>query len=205
MVSMLFSRASSYPGVFEEPSPQTTRKGVIIPMDAALISVVVSFFSLAIAFAAFMRTVLDRVPSVHLVCLEGDGGETEYRVDIHNPSRRVVLLEEVEVVEPSAQEVAIHPVNASIHGTVARAYYEHTRHGPNSPRFSVFVAIPPNEFRFVTITFTTPPSNDDAIHLFLNLWWSNMTPWLVRVCYPRFVKRSNDQLCALWRAADTLR
>lgn len=169
---------------------------------SVVVSTVLSFVSVFIAGVALARTIADRIPTVFLFCSVGEyGEESDFYLEVHNPSRRVIILERIEPIE-FTEDVAFSSIDATLNGTIRRAIHDVERYGESKSNTAIFAAVPPGQKRLVKVTFSNTPYDDQNLSLLANIYWSKTCPWILRCIYPWKINYTNEDLIALANSAD---
>ena len=82
-------------------------------MTLNVLSLLVSVVAAAVAFASYMRVRLEELPTVEFLVTRDASDEAQYSLSVSNPSRRLIILDWVEVFSPrpkSADTVVILPI-----------------------------------------------------------------------------------------------
>ena len=116
----------------------------------SILSLVFSFVAAVVAVAAFIRTVFHELPTAEFLVTRDEAGTAFYRLSVSNPTRRLLVLNYIEVLSPSTATVFTSPERA-IRGGLELAWEEVERAGGQTK--SVFLAVPAGETKYLEIVF----------------------------------------------------
>lgn len=85
-------------------------------------SIVLALIGTAIAVLSYGRAMSGGLPSIDIVAEADAHNGINYNILIDNPSRRSIILEQLEILRPDSNEVAIQPENISRKGTLERSW-----------------------------------------------------------------------------------
>ena len=152
------------------------------------LSLVISFVAAAIAVLSFARAVSWQLPSVEFLVDRDASDQPGYKLSVSNPTRRLLILDYVEVFAPSAEGVKIWPIEGTVHDTVSRAFEDMSL---TSKRLkSVFLAVPAGQTRCLEIEF----ADDEDFEVKFGLHWSKGLPLPDRCFIARKVRLDAAQV-----------
>ena len=142
-----------------------------------------------VAVLAFLRTVLQGLPTVEFL-VERDASEaSRYKLSVSNPTRRLLLLDRVDVISPSPPPYFNIP-NGTMTGTIERGC-EDASGTPGSR--AVYLAVPAGETKCLEIEFKNN-MNDEDFGIYFRFVWSKGLPFLDRWFMPRKIKLDSAQV-----------
>ena len=169
-----------------------------------VVSLVFSFVATAIAVASYMWVRLQELPTVEFLATRDASGGVQYWLSVSNPSRRLIILDWVDVLSPepkTADTVVILPMmrSDSARGETELAWEEVRRAeqlGVNRMK-PVYLAIPAGQTEFVHIRFrdVADEENED-FDINFRLHWSKGLPWIHRRCITRRIMLDKEQVKA---------
>ena len=160
---------------------------------------VAAALSALVALLTLARTVAWQVPTVEFLREYGEHTPRRYKLMVSNPTRRLLVLDYVGVVSPSADEVRIQPSQLDLHGTVERAYDEIEL--PSKRKKPVFLPVKPGETADLEIDFGT----QEDFEVEFRLYWSKSLRGIERWCVPQDLKLDSDEVKSRTRLRQYLR
>lgn len=160
------------------------------------LSLALAFAATAISVFAFARAFSGQLPSVDLLVERGPAGEARYRFSVSNPTRRLIVLDYIEVLSPRPDEVLMRPMEVTAYGVTNRAYEE--VFCPSKRGKPLFLAVPAGETRQLELEL--PDREDLAVRFRLS--WSKGLPFPDRCFVVRKFALDSDQLRSRKLAAD---
>ena len=133
----------------------------------SILSLVFSFVAAVVAVAAFVRTVFHELPTAEFLVTRDEAGTAFYRLSVSNPTRRLLVLNYIEVLSPSTATVFTSP-DHSTRGILERAWEEAERAGGQTK--SVFLAVPAGETKYLEIVFKNNMTDENFDVDFRFVW-----------------------------------
>ena len=115
-------------------------------------SLLLSVVATVVAVLAFARTFFRELPTVEFLVERDATEQALYRLVISNPTRRLLVLDQIEVRLPGAEGVKVRPMGVTMRGTVERAYEDVTM--ASNRRKSVYLAVAAGETRCLELEFS---------------------------------------------------
>ena len=171
-------------------------------MTASEWSLVISGLATGVAVVSFTRVWLQELPTVEFLVTRDQSEETQYWLSVSNPSRRLIILDRVEVVAPQPKTpdtVVILPMmkTNSARGETSLAWEEvRLAHDSGSKRMKpVYLAVPAGETQFLRVTFRRGTEDDDeGFKVNFRLHWSKGLFWVFRAFIPRKISLDPEQV-----------
>ena len=133
-------------------------------------SLLLSVVATVVAVLAFARTFSRELPTVEFLVEHDASEQALYRIAVSNPTRRLLVLDQVDVRLPNPEGVTVRPLGVTMHGTVSRAYEDATM--ASKRRKSVYLAEPAGETRCLELEF----SEEEDFEVDFRLRWSKGLP-----------------------------
>ena len=178
-------------------------------MTPNLVSLLLSFVATAVAVvasvvavASYMRVRLEELPTVEFLVTRDASDEAQYWLSVSNPSRRLIILDWVEVFSPrpkSVDTVVILPMmrTKSGMGETNLAWEEVKRAeqlGSNRMK-PVYLAVPAGQTEFLHIRFRGITDDEDGgFEINLRLHWSKGLSWWFRKFVTRQIMLDAEQV-----------
>ena len=173
-------------------------------MTLNLLSLLVSVVAAAVAAASYMRVRLEELPTVEFLFTRDASDQAQYWLSVSNPSRRLIILDEIEVFSPqpnTPDTVVILPVMKTNSGKgEANLAWEEVRRaellGSNRMK-PVYLAVPAGQTEFLHIRFrASAEDEDDGFEINFRLHWSKGLSWMYRRYITRQIVLDREQVKA---------
>ena len=156
----------------------------------AVVSILFSGLATVVALAAFGRIVFQGLPTVEfLVERDNEGYPPLYKLSVSNPTRRLLVLDYIEVLSPDTVTGFNRPEH-SLRGTIDRVWDDLSQADRMK---SVFCAVPAGETQCLEIMFGGEIDDED-FGVDFRLVWSKGLPHPDRWLMPRRVKYDLTQV-----------
>ena len=147
-------------------------------------SLVISGVATGVAVASYIRVLLQELPSVEFLVTRDRSDEEQFWLSVSNPSRRLIILDWVEVISPPMKKVETVIFQAvtekdSIKGDLNRGFdeAERTKRLGSHRMKPVFLAVPAGENQLLSITFKDVEEDENGgFKVNFHLHWSK-GPW----------------------------
>ena len=171
-------------------------------MTAGEWSLVISGVATGVAVASYTRVLLQELPSVEFLVTRDRSDEEQFWLGVSNPSRRLIVLDWVEVISPPPKKgdtVQIRPVMKadSVKGDLNLAWDEVRRKEElGSHRMKpVFLAVPAGETQLLSITFGDIEEDEDGgFKVDFRFQWSKKPWWTYLIRGTRRITLDADQV-----------
>ena len=157
----------------------------------AVVSLAFAFVATAISVVTFLRTLAGQVPSVDFLVERDESERARYTLRVSNPTRRVLVLDYVEVLSPESGKVFMWPKGVTDHGVTERALEEVYSSGPKHVK-PVFLAVPAGQSRDVEVKFRL--AEDEEFEVSFGLRWSRGLPLPDRCFLARSIELDAAQI-----------
>ena len=161
---------------------------VLMAFAAALAASV----SAVVAAITLIRTIAWQVPIVEFLCEYDETDETaqrRYKLTVSNPTRRLLVLDYVDVLSPDAKQVKLRPNELDVRGDVERAWDQPNFHWKR--RKPVFLPVKPGESADLHIDFGT---QEEDFEVEFKLYWSKRLGRIERWCITNDLKLDPDEM-----------
>ena len=157
----------------------------------AELTIILSVVATAVALMAFLRTVFQGIPTVEFLVEPDTGtGTLSYKLSVSNPTRRLIVLDHIEVRSPDTVTVLAGREH-SVTDTLNRAYEDLSQ--ADRRRKSVYLAVPAGQTKCLEMQFGGNTDEED-FDIDFRLVWSKGLPrpdqWLMR----RKIKLDSSQV-----------
>ena len=167
-------------------------------------SLVISGVATGVAVASYIRVLLQDLPTVEFLVTRASNGEEEFWLTVSNPSRRLIILDWVEIASPppNKSDTAVIEVMTKTdwcEGDIVRALKEHEPREKLGPRRMkpVFLAVPAGETRLLNIRFGGIEEDDEGgFKVDLRFEWSKGPWWTYLIRGTRRITLDADQVKA---------
>ena len=157
-----------------------------------------------VAVASFIRVWMAEVPTAEFLVTRDASDDAQYWLSVSNPSRRLIILEWIEVRSPrprtSDTVVILPPMQTkSGRGETELAWEEVTRADESgSHRMKpAYLAVPSGETQFLHVRFRgVPTEEDEGFKVDFRLHWSKNSFWLYRRLITRRISLEAQELKA---------
>lgn len=173
-------RAASWPSSIA--SYPSTRWSPAVTQIVPWLSLVIAVLAALVSVFTAARTFSGQLPSVDFLVERDAGGEARYKLSVSNPTRRLLVLDHVEVFAPQADRVLIRPEGVTAYGVSSRAYEEIVLGSKNIK--PVFLAVSAGQTRALDVEFRF--AHEEEFDIKFGLCWSKGVPFPDR----RFIARS---------------
>ena len=176
----------------------------LVSLLLSFVATVVAVVATAVAVASYMRVRLQKLPTVEFLVTRDASDEAQYWLSVSNPSRRLIILDWVEVFSPqpkTADTVVILPMmkTNSGKGETNLAWEEVKRAeqlGSNRMK-PVYLAVPAGQTEFLHIRFRgVTDDEDEGFGIKLRLHWSKGLSWPYRRYITRHIMLDEEQVKA---------
>ena len=156
-----------------------------------MLSLVVAFVATAISVFTFLKASAGQVPSVDFIVERDQSDRARYTLRVSNPTRRVLVLDYVDVLSPRPGPVFMWPADVTAHGAAERAYEEVVSLRSKHVK-AVFLAVPAGQSRDVEVDFRRVDDGDFEVNF--RLRWSRGLPFPDRCFLARSVELDAAQV-----------
>ena len=148
---------------------------------AAAVSAIVALFT-------FVRTLAWRIPTVEFLSEYDEDKPRRYKLTVSNPTRRLLVLDYIDVLCRDAEEVRIEPSRLDTHGELARVREQFEL--SSKRKKPVFLAVKPGETADLEVDFGA--KEDFAVDF--RLCWSKSLRGIERWCIQKDLKLDSGEV-----------
>ena len=154
----------------------------------AFVAVAGSLIATLVSFLTYVRAVSWQLPTVEFLAEHDESAPARHKLTVSNPTRRLLVLDYIEIRSPRPDRVRIQPTGLNLRGTVERAYEETSL--PSERKKAVFLRVPPGTTGDLEIDVGT----EEDFEVDFRLCWSKGIRGLERWFIVRKVKLSSAQV-----------
>ena len=164
---------------------------LVFSFSSALTAAVAAIFSTLTFFRTFFR----ELPTVEFLVKYGRDDQKLYKLSVSNPTHRLLVLDHVKVLSPSADVVEIKPEDDNLDGVIDRAIEETSL--PSGRTKPVFLTVPAGQTRCLEITFGyefLKSLDAEGFEVDFRLCWSKGLPRLEQWFIARKIQLDSAQV-----------
>ena len=174
----------------------STEWTLVLPLVATIAAAV----SAIVALFTVVRTLAWQIPTVEfLIEYDEEDKPRRHKLTVSNPTRRLLVLDYIDVLCPDAEKVRIEPSRLDRRGMVSRSWEQLASPSKSKRKKPVFLAVKPGETADLKVEFDFDAEEDFAVDF--RFCWSKSLRGIERWCIPKDLKLDSGEVWSRTLAA----